>query len=193
MSNRIRYLVSNIFRIRPEDNVPASVAKNFRHNAIINTLDVSFFFMADSFWNINTIMPVFAATLTDNPFLIGLMPAIVNAGWFLASNVYRLRHQIRGSCLSRSPGALLKDFYVLFPFLARLLSLISANLLPSSSSSCSQPGAASPAACLPCPGRRLWLALFPSAIVDASLVFHASLAKGLAFLGLLLAVSSSPI
>ncbi len=83
MSNRIRFLVSNLFRIRPEDNVPASVAQHFRHNAIINTLDFSFFLMADSFWNVNTIMPVFAATLTDNPLLIGLMPAIVSAGWFL--------------------------------------------------------------------------------------------------------------
>ncbi len=83
MINRLRFFFSNMLRIRPEDNVPPSVAKHFRHNALINTLDISFFFMADSFWNINTIMPVFAATLTDNPFLIGLMPAIVNAGWFL--------------------------------------------------------------------------------------------------------------
>ena len=120
MSNRIRYLVSNIFRIRPEDNVPASVAKNFRHNAIINTLDVSFFFMADSFWNINTIMPVFAATLTDNPFLIGLMPAIVNAGWFLPQMFIasKVTHTQKILPLSIRLGALERIPYVLFPFLA---------------------------------------------------------------------------
>jgi MFS family permease len=30
-----------------------------------------------------TVLPVFAATLTDSPVLIGLVPAIVDAGWFL--------------------------------------------------------------------------------------------------------------
>lgn len=120
MITRIRYLLSNLFRIRPEDNVPSSVARNFRHNVIVNTLDISFFFMADSFWNINTIMPVFAATLTDNPFIIGLMPAIVNAGWFLpqmfiASRVNRtpkiLPLSIRLGFLERLP-------YLFFAILA---------------------------------------------------------------------------
>ena len=120
MHKRIRFLFSNLFRIRPEDNVPVAVARHFRHNAIINTLDISFFFMADSFWNINTIMPVFAATLTENPFIIGLMPAIVNAGWFLpqmfmASRLSRtpkiLPFSIRMGILERIP-------YVLFPALA---------------------------------------------------------------------------
>ncbi len=120
MSNRIRYLVANIFRIRPEDNVPASVAKNFRHNAIINTLDISFFFMADSFWNINTIMPVFAATLTDNPFLIGLMPAIVNAGWFLPQMFLatRVTHNTKILPLSIRLGIVERIPYLFFPFLA---------------------------------------------------------------------------
>lgn len=120
MSNRVRYLVSNIFRIRPEDNVPASVAKNFRHNAIINTLDISFFFMADSFWNINTIMPVFAATLTDNPFIIGLMPAIVNAGWFLPQMFLatRVSHTPKILPLSVRLGVLERIPYLLFPLLA---------------------------------------------------------------------------
>ena len=120
MSNRIRYLVSNIFRIRPEDKVPASVAKNFRHNAIINTLDISFFFMADSFWNINTIMPVFAATLTDNPFLIGLMPAIVNAGWFLPQMFLATRVTPTSKILPLSIrlGIFERLPYLFFPFLA---------------------------------------------------------------------------
>ena len=83
MFQRIKAFLEAQFSIRPEDNVHPAVAKNFRHNAIINTLDISFFFMADSFWSINTIMPVFAATMTDSPFIIGLIPAIVNAGWFL--------------------------------------------------------------------------------------------------------------
>lgn len=120
MANRISYLVTNIFRIRPEDKVPASVAKNFRHNAIINTLDISFFFMSDSFWNINTIMPVFAATLTDNPFIIGLMPAIVNAGWFLPQMFLasRVTHTRKILPLSIRLGVAERIPYVFFPFLA---------------------------------------------------------------------------
>ncbi len=126
MFNRIRYLVSNIFRIRPEDNVPESVAKNFRHNALINTLDISFFFMSDSFWNINTIMPVFAATLTDNPFLIGLMPAIVNAGWFLPQMFIasRVTHTRKILPLSIRLGVVERIPYLFFPFLALAIPYI---------------------------------------------------------------------
>ena len=120
MFNRVRYLLSNLFSIRPEDNVSASVAQHFRHNVIINTLDISFFFMADSFWNINTIMPVFAATLTDNPFIIGLMPAIVNAGWFLPQMFLasRVSHTPKILPLSVRLGVFERIPYLLFPVLA---------------------------------------------------------------------------
>ncbi len=83
MFNRLRMFAGNALRIRPQDRVPQEVARNFQHNVLFNTLDLMAFFFADSFVSINTIMPVFAATLTDNPIIIGLMPAIANAGWFL--------------------------------------------------------------------------------------------------------------
>ncbi|MEN6580221.1 MAG: MFS transporter [Anaerolineaceae bacterium] len=126
MANRIRYRFSNLFRIRPEDNVPASVAQHFRHNVIINTLDISFFFMADSFWNINTIMPVFAATLTDNPFIIGLMPAIVNAGWFLPQMFIapRVTHTQKILPLSVRLGAFERLPYLFFAVLALAIPYI---------------------------------------------------------------------
>lgn len=138
MVTRFRYLLANLFRIRPEDNVPASVAKIFRHNVIVNTLDISFFFMADSFWNINTIMPVFAATLTDSPFLIGLMPAIVNAGWFLpqmfiASKVSRtpkiLPLSIRLGVLERLPYLLFAALALAIPHIDKTTALILLILL----------------------------------------------------------------
>ena len=81
--NWLKNWFDRTFIIKPEDAVPEAVAVNFRHNVLTNTLDLSFFFFSDSFWSINTILPVFAATLTDSPFLIGLIPAVVNAGWFL--------------------------------------------------------------------------------------------------------------
>lgn len=83
MFNRIRMFAGNALCIRPQDRVPQEVARNFQHNVLFNTLDLMAFFFSDSFVSINTIMPVFAATLTDNPVIIGLMPAIANAGWFL--------------------------------------------------------------------------------------------------------------
>ena len=81
--NLLTRLFDRVLHIHPEDNVPPGVAVNFKHNVLANTLDLMFFFFSDSIWSINTIMPVFAATLTDSPFLIGLIPAVVNAGWFL--------------------------------------------------------------------------------------------------------------
>ena len=140
MVTRLRYLLSNLFRIRPEDNVPASVARNFRHNVLMNTLDISFFFMADSFWNINTIMPVFAATLTDNPFIIGLMPAIVNAGWFLpqmfiASRVTNspkiLPLSVRLGVLERLPYLLFAVLALAIPHIGKSTALILLILLMS--------------------------------------------------------------
>jgi MFS family permease len=89
-------------------------------------LDISFFFMADSFWNINTIMPVFAATLTDNPFIIGLMPAIVNAGWFLPQMFLatRITHNSKILPLSVRLGVFERIPYLLFPFLALAIPFI---------------------------------------------------------------------
>jgi len=81
--NTLTKLFDRVLRINPQDEVPEEVAENFKHNVLINTGDLSFFFFADSFWSINTILPVFAATLTDSPFLIGFIPAIVGAGWFI--------------------------------------------------------------------------------------------------------------
>jgi len=126
MLERIKAFVEAQFSIKPEDNVHPEVARLFRHNAIVNTLDISFFFMADSFWAINTIMPVFAATMTDSPFIIGLMPAIVNAGWFLpqmfmAKRVSKMSEVVtfgkRLARLERIP-------YLFFVILALLLPVI---------------------------------------------------------------------
>ncbi|MBT4841339.1 MAG: MFS transporter [Anaerolineae bacterium] len=46
-------------------------------------MDAGFWFFGDSFVAAYTIMPVFMSTLTDSPILIGLIPALEGAGWFL--------------------------------------------------------------------------------------------------------------
>lgn len=132
MLNRLKAFLEAQFSIRPEDNIHPAVAKNFRHNAIINTLDISFFFMADSFWSINTIMPVFAATMTESPFIIGLIPAIVNAGWFLPQMFMAKRisnmplivpYARRMAVFERIPYLLLVVLALLLPIIGKQIGL----------------------------------------------------------------------
>jgi len=73
----------NFLRISPGDDVAPAVARHFKHNFIVNVLDVTAWLLGDSFVSVSTIMPVFMSTLTDSPLLIGLVPAIMSAGWFL--------------------------------------------------------------------------------------------------------------
>jgi MFS family permease len=59
------------------------VVKHFKRNYFANLMDAGFWFLGDSFAAAYTIMPVFMSTLTDSPILIGLIPALEGAGWFL--------------------------------------------------------------------------------------------------------------
>jgi MFS family permease len=59
------------------------IVKHFRRNFFANVLDAGFWFFGDSFVASFTILPVFMSTLTDSPILIGLIPALEGAGWFL--------------------------------------------------------------------------------------------------------------
>jgi MFS family permease len=72
------------FLLIPEtDPVHPEVKKNFKRNFFANLMDACFWFFGDSFAAAYTIMPVFISTLTDSPILIGLIPALDGAGWFL--------------------------------------------------------------------------------------------------------------
>lgn len=72
------------FLVIPEtDPVHPEVKKNFKHNFFANLMDACFWYFGDSFAAAYTIMPVFVSTLTDSPILIGLIPALNGAGWFL--------------------------------------------------------------------------------------------------------------
>lgn len=56
---------------------------NLKHNYIVNLLDGGFFGLAMGFASFSTILPLFVSTLTNSATLIGLIPAIHNAGWQL--------------------------------------------------------------------------------------------------------------
>lgn len=59
------------------------IYKDLRHNTIVNLLDGGFFGFAAGFASFVTILPLFVSTMTDSPFLIGLIPAIHATGWQL--------------------------------------------------------------------------------------------------------------
>ena len=122
--NMLTRLFDRVLHIRPEDNVPSGVAVNFKHNVFANTLDLMFF--SDSIWSINTIMPVFAATLTDSPFLIGLIPAVVNAGWFLPQLFMsgRISKMPKVLPFSLKMGFLERMPYMCLPFLTLLIGKV---------------------------------------------------------------------
>lgn len=59
------------------------VKKNFRHNFIFLVLDTAFFTFSTSLLSHDTVLPAFLKLLTNNPVLIGFIPAIFNLGFFL--------------------------------------------------------------------------------------------------------------
>ncbi len=61
----------------------AEIQKNLKHNLIVNLLDGGFFGFAMGFASFVTILPLFVSTMTHSALLIGLIPAIHNAGWQL--------------------------------------------------------------------------------------------------------------
>ncbi len=59
----------------------SSIERNLRFNLTVNLLDGGFFGLGLGFASFVTIIPLFVSQLTDSALLIGLVPAIHNAGW----------------------------------------------------------------------------------------------------------------
>jgi MFS family permease len=75
----------------------SEIQRNLRHNMTVNLLDGAFFGFALGFASVVTILPLFVATMTTSPFLIGLIPAIHSVGWqlpqlFTAKWIGRQKH-----------------------------------------------------------------------------------------------------
>ena len=83
--------MKNFFSLPSSHTLNPEVVKNFRRNFFANIMDSGFWFLGDSFVAAYTIMPVFMSTLTDSPILIGLVPALEGAGWFLPQ-LFLARH-----------------------------------------------------------------------------------------------------
>ncbi len=118
------------FIILPTDkNIDLQVRKHFRRNFITNTMDGAFWMFGESFVSVNTILPVFASTLTDSAIVIGMVPALIQAGWFLpqlfmAGYVNHLEKKLpfakKMALVERAP-------YLILPLTAFLLPKLSEN------------------------------------------------------------------
>jgi MFS family permease len=73
----------NFFSLPDSQSLHPEVVKHLRRNFFTNIMDAGFWYFGDSFVAAYTILPVFMSTLTDSPILIGLIPALEGAGWFL--------------------------------------------------------------------------------------------------------------
>ncbi len=98
-----------------------------RRNVVLNVMDGGAWFFAISLVSANTILPVFARHLTSSPLIIGLIPAVLDFGWyvpqlFTAPYVERARQHYRLvlvlGLIERVPFVLLALAFALFPQLA---------------------------------------------------------------------------
>ena len=83
MKARALSWLNRFFTLPPAVNLDPEVARHFRRNFIVNALDVTNWLFGASFVSVNAILPVYASHLTDSPIVIGLIPALTDAGWFL--------------------------------------------------------------------------------------------------------------
>jgi MFS family permease len=105
------------------------VRMHFRRNFITNTMDGSFWMLGESFVSFNTILPVFASTLTESAILIGLVPAMIHAGWLIpqllfAGHVKRLPVKLP---FAKAMAVLERIPYLVLPFAAFSVRWISGD------------------------------------------------------------------
>jgi MFS family permease len=65
------------------DDMEAYAKRHLGWNFGVNTVDAAFFFFASSFASTQVVLPVFVDKLTNSPFLVGLVGAVYNIGFFL--------------------------------------------------------------------------------------------------------------
>jgi MFS family permease len=82
---RIRALsrLDQFFTLPPHANVDPEIARHFRRNFTVNVLDMMTWLFGASFVSVNAVLPVYATHLTNSPIVIGLIPALTDAGWFI--------------------------------------------------------------------------------------------------------------
>jgi MFS family permease len=59
------------------------VEHNYRHNALVNMLDGTFFWFGMSFISTSTILPLYVNRFTDSKLAIGLLSTLASTGWLI--------------------------------------------------------------------------------------------------------------
>jgi MFS family permease len=83
MLPHLRSQLARFFSLSAQADVHPQIAQHFRRNFIVNAVDMMVWLFGTSFISVSAILPVYASRLTESPILIGLIPAFVDAGWFL--------------------------------------------------------------------------------------------------------------
>jgi len=127
---RISQPLKHFLRLPVDQQINQEVRLYFKRNFINNSMDGIFWLFGESFVSVNTILPVFAASLTDSPLIIGLVPALINAGWFIpqllmAGYVQRLSRKMP---FARLMAIVERLPYLVLPLTAYLLNWIPENL-----------------------------------------------------------------
>lgn len=127
---RLRYHLKQFLRLPTDQPINPEVRLNFKHNFFYNSMDVILWIMGESFVSANTILPVFASNLTNSPLIIGLVPAVINAGWFIpqllmAGYVQRLPQKMP---FARLMAIIERMPYILLPLSAYLINWLPGDL-----------------------------------------------------------------
>lgn len=69
--------------IAPASGAQQEIERNYRWNFFVNALDGASFWFGMSFISSTVILPLFVSRFTSNPILIGLIPFLVTAGFYV--------------------------------------------------------------------------------------------------------------
>ena len=83
MRNFTQRQIDRFFALPDPTAISPEVVQHFRRNFLVNVGDITMWLFGASFVSVSTILPVYAAKLTDSPLVIGMIPALTDAGWFL--------------------------------------------------------------------------------------------------------------
>jgi MFS family permease len=79
LSARLRHF----FTLPPDPARPPEIAQHFARNFLANAGDMTTWLFGISFLSVSAVLPVYASRLSDSPIFLGLIPALIDAGWFL--------------------------------------------------------------------------------------------------------------
>ena len=119
--------MDQFFTLPADTPTNAQVARLFRRNFFANFVEGTAWAFGTSFLSVTAILPVYATRLTSSPLVIGLIPALMDAGWFLpqllmAPSVERKRRQL--------PAVAWLSVWERLPFLALAIAALWLDRLP---------------------------------------------------------------